>query len=293
MTRKRYKTIDTDTGEVVTGRFYSTEQIEAHERQKHRQAVKQSSSEPFTFVEMEGVSRDMGKMTNKDLGYLLILQSYMDWQNMIKNKPMDKLPMTKQEMQAVLQIRSEKTLRGLLKRFTERELINEGSAESYGKSYKAYYINSAYCFRKSVIGDNKNRKTDKAVKVFMDSIKDVYKETAIKPADIGFLMRVIPYINYHSNILCKDPSKRDHSEAQYMTIAEIAKEVRMSREETAKKIASLTWGDKYVFARIKVGTGSNQIIKVNPYVMSRSSGIEALGYEFFVHPETALEQGAL
>ncbi|PED99598.1 hypothetical protein CON78_15830 [Bacillus toyonensis] len=104
------------------------------------------------------------------------MQTYIDYDNMLKLSNEAKKPMTEFDLGQVLQIKSKKTLNALLSRFESLSLIFRDSVTKYGKELKAIYINDTYCFRKGVHSKykNKNKKTDQAVKVFIDSLQEVF-----------------------------------------------------------------------------------------------------------------------
>lgn len=278
--------VDPETGQLYeVASFTTVEQQKGYEKAKQKEAVKLRSNSPFVLTEMDAFKGVLSTLTNKELGYFLILQTYIDYKNMIKITPDSKAPMSKKEIAEVLQIKSDKTLRSILKKLQELELLHMDKVELYGKSHKAYFISSDYCFRKGVGSEYSNKKTDNAVKVFLNSLQSVYADGNIQPADIGFIYKVIPYIHYDSNMLTVNPNERDHSKVTFFSIDSLANEIGLSREETAKKIASIVWDGKYVFARTKVGNISHFMIMVNPFVLYRKAGEpEGIGYEFYVTP---------
>jgi hypothetical protein len=281
--------MDIETGEIIEVASYRTEaQQKAYQENKNRETLRNKSDAPFLFTQMDAIEGGLSTLNNKDLGYFLVLQTYIDYKNMLRASGDSKLPMTVVELQDVLKIKSEKTLRAMLKRLEKLGIIYKEKVELYGNSHKAYFISTDYCFRKGSGGANSKLKTDNVVKVFMDTLQAVYAEGDINPADIGFMYKTIPYIHYDSNILSVNPSEREYSKVKHLTIKDLAKTVGMSREKTALKLANIVWDNKYVFARIKTGASKEYQVKVNPFVFYRKAGQpEALGYEFYVTPENA------
>ncbi|CDQ38920.1 hypothetical protein [Virgibacillus salexigens] len=277
--------IDADTGEIIEVSSYRTpEQDKAYREIKKKETAKNRADNPFIFTEMNIGGLEV--LNNKDLGYYLILQTYIDYKNMIKSTTDSNLPMTREQMQEVLKISSNKTLVNLVKRFKKQGLLYEEKVGLYGKQHKAFFIADKYCFRKGISGDSRKRKTDKAVKVFMSSLQEVYAQGDFKPADIGFIYKVIPFVHYDSNYLVKNPNERDYSKAEYLTIDDLAQVQGLSRQKTAQKLTNLVYDNKYVFARTKVGNIKELRVKANPFVVYRKAGEpKALGFEFYVNPE--------
>ncbi|KGP71511.1 hypothetical protein [Pontibacillus yanchengensis] len=281
-----YRVVDED-GVIVEGaKVIPLEQQKAISKAKEKETVINKSKNPFVFTEMDGLQESLSKLNNKDLGYLLIMQTYIDYKNMIKLKNDSKLPMNKKQLQQMLKIKSDKTLRNLLKRLESKGFIYSNTVELYGKSHKAFFIADKYCFRKGVSGAYKNRKTNNAVKVFIKSLQDVFSQGGTQPADIGFIYKTIPYIHYESNMLTVTPNEKELSEIKFLTINGLAKLLGLSRVDTTNKLGSIVWNGQYVFARTKVGAMKELSVKVNPYVLYRQSGdpTGAIGAEFVATP---------
>lgn len=277
--------LDLETGELIEVASYKTpEQVAFIKKQKEIELYSNRSDAPFVFTEM-----DLGgleKMNNKDLGYFLVLQTYVNYENMLRLTADSNLPMTRKEMQQALKINSNKTLVDVLKRFKENNLITEEKIERYGKSYTAFFINPQYAFRKGAVGSNSDRRTDAAVKVFMDELQDVYAQGNTKPADIGFIYKCIPYLNYDSNFLTKNPDESDYSKVEFLTQNDLAEVQGMSRQKIVSKLSSIVYNGMYVFARVRVGGIRDVRIKVNPFVIYRKAGMpKELGIEFYVKPK--------
>lgn len=280
--------MDIETGEIKEIASYRTEaQQKAYQENKKRETLRGSKSDaPFLFTQMDAIEGGLATLNNKDLGYFLVMQTYTDYKNMLKVSGDSKLPMTTSELQDVLKIKSDNTLRGLLKRLEKLGIIYKEKVELYDKSYKAYFISTEYCFRKGAGSAGSKKKTDTTVKVFMDTLQAVYAEGDMQPADIGFMYKTIPFIHFDSNMLTVNPAERDYSQVKHLTIKDLADAVGLSREKTAIKLASIVWDNKFVFARIKTGSAKEYQIKVNPFVFYRKAGNpEELGYEFYVTPE--------
>lgn len=279
---KEIITYDKATGEVLEGKFYSSEQLEAIKNTKNKQILKNKSDNTFTFVEMDGIQKGLKDLNIKDLGYLLVMQTYIDYNNLMKCSPDSKLPMSRVELQEKLKVGSYKTVVNLIQRFKKQGILVEKPVEMYGKKHKGFYLSDEYCFRKT--SDNKNRKTDRAVKLFMSDLQGVYAQTDIKPADVGFIYATIPYLHYSSNFLVHNPYEKDPSKADYVTISDLAEQLNMSRQMVSARLSKLIYNNKYVYSRTKVG-GLNEVkVKANPFIISRKRLPEELAFEFYVTP---------
>lgn len=264
--------MDIETGEILEDvvSYRTKEQQEIIENEKRLKAYRDAQGtekHPFYFAKMEKAKEADKMLSMKDMGYFLVMQSYISYDNMLKMKNDSKLPMTKKEVMGVLKIKKLHTLNALLKNFVELGLIFEDKVELYGKEYKAFFISKEYCFRKDI---NSKLSVKKTARVFMDNIKELYAEDKIKPADLGFIYRVIPFVNYHHNLITANPYEIDATKDEALSVEELAKALGMQDKEVSKKVTSLTWGNMSVFARIKVGR--HTVLKVNPLVVYRQEG---------------------
>jgi len=271
--------VDTETGEIIELASYRTvDQQEAYKKVKEVEQRKNKSENPFIFTEMDGVnSVELVNLENRKLGYFLVLQTFIDYNNMLREKDA-KLPMKPVEIRKALKIKDNRTFKNLMTEFLDLGLVYNKDVEMYGKTYKAMFVNDAYCFKKGLQGSNKNRKTTNAVKVFIDTLQDVYSQKKVKAGDVGLIYKSIQYLHYNSNVLAQNPSEMDEFYVQPLDMDAFADAVGISRMGIHKKLIALTYPCIYkgeevefkVFARVKVG--KHTFLKLNPFVAWRKAG---------------------
>ncbi|MFE4350189.1 helix-turn-helix domain-containing protein [Peribacillus butanolivorans] len=271
-----------ENGERIHGaKVILPEQLEAIESQKKKIAVIGRSKAPFVFTEMGALKGALSKMKNKELGYFLLMQTYVDYNNMLKSAPLGKLPMTNKELAEALNV-TPKTVSSLMKKFEKMEVIHRDTVELYGKSHKAFFINSDYCFRTGVGGQFSKNKVDKAVKIFIGSLQEAFSQ-GLQPADIGFIYKSIQFIHYETNLLVTNPQERDLYRVKTLSLEVLAELLNLSIEETSRKLSYLQWNGMFVYAKTKVG--KELMVKANPFLLYRKPGEleETLGAEFIVN----------
>lgn len=253
-------------------------QLEKSRKAKEIQLFKKTSNSPFVFVEMEGADKLTALLSNnKKLGYFLILQTYVDYKNMLRHNG-DKLPMKNVEIRKTLAISNRATFNTIMNEFKELGLIYKKDVALYGKTYEAIFINQDYCFRKGITGEFKNRKTQSAVKVFLDSLQTVYSQQKVNAGDIGLIYKATQFLHLDSNILVAKPMEQELLFADALSLEAFAKTAGMTVDALYKKVRSLTYPciyngmeiDLNVFSRIKVGTKT--VLKLNPFVAWRKAG---------------------
>lgn len=274
--------MDTETGELIEVASFRTQaQQDAFQDKKKRDAVTNKAKSPFVFSEMETLQGVLSTLSNKELGYFLLMQTYVDYKNMLKVNADARNPMKSKDIAEVLSITTQ-TVNILLKKLEKKELISRNKIEVSGKQHKAVFINDAYCFRKGIGAEFSNKKTDRAVKVFINSLQDAYNE-GLQPAEIGFIYKTIQFIHYDSNLLVTNPTEKELRELNTLSLEALAKIMKLSVTETSRRLTSIQWNNMYVFGRIRVGRKLR--IKANPYLLYRKAGEfdGALGAEFIVN----------
>lgn len=274
--------VDRETGEIIKVASYRTEaQQKAYQDKQKRDAINTKANNPFIFSEMDTLQGGLSLLSNKELGYFLLLQTYVDYKNMVKANVEAKIPMNTQDIADALSV-SKKTVGVFLRKFEKMDLITRERVEIAGKKYRAVFINSNYCFKKGIGTKLSSKKTDRAVKVFINTLQESFKQ-GLQPADIGFIYKTIQFIHYDTNLLVLDPYEKELEAVETLSLDALAKAVGMSIEETSKRLVNLRWNGMYVYGKIRVGR--ELMIKANPYLLYRKAGDfeGTLGAEFIVN----------
>lgn len=274
--------IDAETGEIfegITG-IRTEAQDEAYKQKQSQDNLakyRNKADKHFTFVEME---RDamLNSLTNKQLGYFLVLQTYTDYNNMLRRAEGSTLPMRQSDIRKALRISDNRTLTNLMELWESQGIIHWEIVTMYGKEHKAYFVNEAYSFKKGLQAKFSSRKTSKAVKLFTEDLQALYEQKKVKPADIGLIYKCIQYVHYDSNYLVSNPNEKDMASVEAFTADKLAGVLEMSRQELYNKLGSLKYpvqvaGETmllHVFAKVKVGCHVH--LKINPLLVYRKTG---------------------
>ncbi|SDE01772.1 hypothetical protein SAMN05428987_0205 [Paenibacillus sp. CF095] len=274
---------DVDTGYMIadkvnlnTHTIINNAQREAYkeklEYQQRLERYKYRTDNPFTMVNMEG-ARDLlatERLSNKELGYFLVLQSYIGYDNMLKMSLGARIPMTEKELAEVLRIRDKRTYSNILRKFMELDLIQSKKVSLFKKEYEALYISNVYCLRGT-------SKENKLVKVFIKAMQELYSQKDIKPADIGFLYRILPYMHFQSNHLVRHPYEKDFSSAEALSLRDVV-EITGMDEKNVKEHLRIKLSGVHVFGSFKAG--KNSVYKVNPSLFYRGTAPELVKSDF-------------
>lgn len=234
---------------------------EAAKKRKELETYRSRTDNPFTLVSMEA-SKEVAlleELNTKELGYFLILQSYVDYSNMLKKSSDANIPMTERELGEALKIKNRKHYIKVIDKFISLGLIYKESVTHYNKEYQAFFIDKKYCIR----GSNRS---DKVVKMFIGSVQELYNQEEIKPADIGFLFKILPYMHFQSNHLVRHPYERDFAKAEPLSQANIIEITGLDKKNVQKHMRMKLSGVS-VFGTFR--TGRNSVYKVNPGLFFR------------------------
>lgn len=234
---------------------------EASKKKKELETYRNRTDNPFTLVSMEA-SKEVAlleELNTKELGYFLILLSYVDYSNMLKRASDANIPMTEKELGEALKIKNKKHYAKVIEKFIELGLMYQESVTLYNKEHQAFFIDKKYCIR----GSNRS---DKVVKLFIGSVQELYNQEEIKPADIGFLFKVLPYMHFQSNHLVKHPYERDFAKAEALSQANIIELTGLDKKNVQKHMRMKLSGIN-VFGTFRAGR--NSVYKVNPSLFFR------------------------
>ncbi|WP_313469026.1 hypothetical protein [Carnobacterium sp.] len=262
--------VDSITGEIIEGAVVITpEQQDAYNKHKIKKATIEANSDKktFSFQKMDKMKGVDCLLTLKQWGYFCVLSSYIDYDNMLKMAPKSKVPMTQKEMRGILKISKQDTLRTLLKTLKENKLLIEKKIIVYGTERTAFFLSSDLIFKKSVVSRKSGKNT---AKIWTDSVKDIYEDSKVTLTDLGFIFKVIPYLNVYHNFLTHNIDEEDPSKDTAITQADLASILGIDKATVTKKIRQTKWNDMFVFAIVTVN--GVQSIKMNPLVAYRKVG---------------------
>jgi hypothetical protein len=234
---------------------------EASQKRKELQTYRNRTDNPFTLVSMEA-SKEVAlleELNTKELGYFLILQSYVDYNNMLKKSSDANIPMTEKELGEALKVKNKKHYIKVIDKFIYFGLMYKESVTHYNKEYQAFFIDKKYCLR----GSNRS---DKVVKMFIGSVQELFNQEEIKPADIGFLFKILPYMHFQSNHLVKHPYERDFAKAKALSQTDIIEITALDKKNVQKHMRMKLSGVS-IFGTFRAGRHS--VYKVNPSLFFR------------------------
>jgi hypothetical protein len=227
-------------------------QRDAYRKLKEREE-RRANAPTFTFTNMEQIAKVTKEIDPTQLGYLLFLQTFIDYDTNTLVQGRNKRPMTRQDMMAAMKVTKDtfRAFYGVMERYS---IIMEVDGR--------FVINDAYHFRGSASGRC-------VVKIYNIRTRKLYQSirSVRKVKQLGYLYRLLPYIHMRDNIICSNPYEKRPENIQAMNKGDISKALGIDVTTTTRLIRSLTIDDMHVMA--EVIRGRERLYMVNPLICSR------------------------
>ena len=269
---KQYKQalIDAETGELLMCEEFTHGTLHTYEQKAVYYQKNEDDPRTFLNVKVSAFPVLADRLTCTQLGHAVYMASYMNYDGTLYRYENSKFPMTRKELAEVMQV-SQRTLSRTLNQLKDSKTLSEVTISVHGKRKQAVKMNSAYFFRG---GRQKTGKAGVTAKLFTETMRQLYKQNGA--ARTGFFCKLLPYLDKETNIICANP-RRDSSieRAKPLGVAEIAKITDVSISNVSDYLRSMSYENKFAFARLSAGTGKSRklLFIMSPELASRTKGI--------------------
>lgn len=227
--------------------YRSLEQLAAIEKERN----KRKDNRHFSFTHMRFIRELTDNLPNKICGYVLLLQPYIKWKTNVlidsKGNPLDEKGFSK-----AIKVQP-RTGKQIIERLILEDIIEVDDRNNY-------VMNNRYHFRKKLKGDEKSM----LVKTFFTSMK----ELNLKPAELGALYKLLPYVHYETNMICADPFEEYPQDIRFLNFKEIAELMGVHEKKAVPLLRQL----KKANAITETSRGRDKYITLNPFIFYRKSG---------------------
>lgn len=262
---------DMKTGQVIeqviedTTKFVNSEGIEVIHKGKINSSFTYKTGRKFSFIKDEAARELMLKLEFKDIGYLVQLSTYADYDGILLPSVRAKKPLVSwADFQKVLGMTRAEYAKAVVQRLLIAEALIEIEVELQGVRYNSYKISPNFFLRGSI--PKKDRKA--VTKSYSKGMRAVYSEN--KQASTGWLAILLPFLDKETNILIKNPAKLATEDGVPLSLQEIADNTGISKQIVAKRIREMKVVGFPVFETI-ITEGSKIKYKVNPLVANKMS----------------------
>ncbi|RPK16428.1 hypothetical protein [Paenibacillus xylanexedens] len=246
------KTITLRLNEGDTAIIRTAKQREAYCHRRVKQDGRLHEGK-FTFADLQHLATVTLSVDPVHLGYLLVIQTYIDYETGILVSGRQKRHMTRPDLRDVLKL-SRPTFNALYANLERHGIICE---DAEGR----ICVNETYHFRGTALG------RDRLIKLYDVRIRKL-RDTAKAVKQLGYLYRVLPYVHFRDNVLCWNPAEPDPDKIQAINKSALAAIMGVDVKTSYRLIKTLMVDDLYVFAEVTSGRDSTFII-VNPWICNR------------------------
>jgi hypothetical protein len=126
-----------------------------------------------------------------------------------------------------------------------------------------------------------NKHIDKFVKLYIDAIRTIYRNVSIKQhKQLSVIFKLLPYINYKHNVICRNVNEQDKNKIDAMQIHEIAKMLGYCERNITqfrKMLYGITYKEKKVFMICDTDV-LDKYIYINPTILYKDTDLNAFQY---------------
>lgn len=149
------------------------------------------------------------------------------------------------------------------------EYLEENNLIHYDK--QGYVkVNTDVCVK----GEVKNKK--EVVRMFDKAIKELYENSLPKEhKKLGLLIKLLPLVNYKTNVICKNPKEDIVELIEKYTMQELSEYLGYSRVDSMKRaLMGLTVNNEKVIMQSKIG--GKEFIVVNPRIYYKGNKLNEM-----------------
>lgn len=271
--------VDEDTGEVteakaviipIGSRVITPKQQEAYDELKERQIKRemrrkiQDELGYFYFVMRE---HEFGKLSAESSARLVYLCTFLDYDNkfMITNHRI----MKKSDLKEILFV-SARTALNFWKEVEDTYIVDLGK--------DGLRLNNPNIIRGCITSSEKIYK-----KFYIDGIRKVYRVCPIsKHKYLGYIFKLLPYVNTEYNMLCRNPDEEELKEIVPLTATEICRligydETNVGRlTQLYKKLTFENQGEEEYFLSFIYNQSGLRSLRafINPHILYSGSNYE-------------------
>lgn len=229
----------------------------AEHRTIKRRAAKQKyegRKERFIFNVMGNMNYVSGALTSAQCGYLLVLSTYINYDGLLVTSERDGEPIDRNAMLTVLGLRE-----------TQRSTLSEFlvACENYGimrETSDGFIISDGFHFRGKASDDNVARS-------LITKLREMASEN--KPEHLGFIYKLIPYINKYSNSICANPNEQIPSKRGKLNRKQVAEVAGVTPSYVSRITSTMIYNGKSVFAKVSTAT-EGTFYMLNPTIFRRA-----------------------
>lgn len=139
---------------------------------------------------------------------------------------------------------------------------------------KTISINKRYAIK----GKITKRDSRESVRIMENGLREIYAKA--KPSEhkrLDIFIKVLPYVNYNHNVLCKNPNESDVDKVEALTLSELCEIVGYDKTKSVRlknELLKIKVDEQMAFGVFETGYGKR--LYVNPKVYYKGRDLESL-----------------
>lgn len=235
---------------------------------KHLEKVHNRKQNKFTNTNMDEIDYICTNLTNTQIGFLMILQSYIDYDGKLIKSQKVKTSFKTCDFLKVLGLEDKRqTFYDFKDKCLEKGIL------IYKGEEKAYFINKKYIFKGAFKGMD-------VVSVVTNEMKEMSEE--LKPTDLAIIFKLQKYVHLISMAMVWNPDESDPSKLKTLKAQDLANELGVSRSYVYTKLPMIKYKNNFVIAQVKAGKKKSYML--NPKVFFRGDYTKV--QENITHPNS-------
>lgn len=239
------------------------------EKDRIKQYQKLDEHKFFWYI-FDEYNTSIYNLSNSHITMLMYLCTYLDYDtNYLK---LNRLTyMSKSDLQNVLEVNQMGFYR-FYNALVDNNILTEVKAEKDTTSKLKINPN---IFRKGTLAFNEiDRVTYLVIKIYNKVTRLLYNSDISKKR-LGYLFRLIPYLNKDTNALCSNPFEQQENKLKYLTSNDICKILRYSTSNKSKLIKELLNIEViHNDNKQKIFKKDNNVFYINPFLFNLFSDLE-------------------
>lgn len=222
----------------------------------------------FTNTNMDEIDYICRNLTNAQIGFLMILQCYIDYEGKLIHSQKDRRPLKTGDFLRIL---------GLVgKESTFKDFRTKGLNKGillYNGEEKTYSISQKFIFKGAFKGME-------VVSMVTKEMKEISK--VLKPTDLAIIFKLQRYVHMDSLALVKNPQEPDVNKVEALKATDLVDILEVSKNYIYSRLPKLTYNGQALIAQVKAGRKKSYML--NPNVFFRGNFAEV--QENIVHPNS-------
>lgn len=283
---KKCYLIDQQTGEVVEDNFNYMEEKDKErmkifaEKNTEKEIYHQYQDDylgKFVFFMFDNLGSLTEILNDTDLVSFMYIGTYVKKDGTLKLDN-NKTYIDKVKLESMLKM-SKPKFRNLWNTLIENKLILEENG--------IIYINLFYFYRGSESEykklTNKKKFGKNFTRLYIETTRNVFENTPARSLrKLALVYKLLPYVNWRYNILCKNIHEEDKRKLQVLTMEDIATLTGYDTSNIRKfkqDLHSLKYEEMSIFGRFNdTASSKNDMILINPLFYHRGSNLNELNF---------------